>query len=387
MMVRSTVMLLALALMGGMAVPEASHGQAQIKSMTWTEESKLDASGLVSQLVRFGGMSPAGPRESHMHVQDGRFLISGDDNTVVMFDFEGDEFQIIDHESRSVMHGKLSTMPELTKEMVENIRVHLDSSPDLSEAMRQTPEQGVSMTFDVNTHRRVRSERIGEYSADVHYVVVETTSDRAPDGAPSAEPTRIWIVNALWESHDAPTEAQLLAELEMSVLSDSNLMGMADMFGESADPMAAFGLLDAWIPGMGQALAEMGQATSEFDGTILRSVIAVSTSPPGQQVAFPEFEAMITSEQGESSGGPSVGGAVRGALGGLLGRRAQAQESPQQASPYTRHMRLTSNRENYRYWTWQGDVVGDLRQKIQGYSVQSFEEMLEEARRSIPTNR
>lgn len=377
-MKRTTVVLTALVLAGGMTVPRTSFGQSptQIKSMTWTEVNQLDANSLISQLARLFGMVGPVVKESQLHVQGGSVLINGDDDAVSVIDIERGELLMIDHSNRSVLRADLAALPELTVEMIESFRSNEagEMAAEL-EAMR-AEGGGVSIDFTVTTHANARRERIGEFPADVHYVVVQADMHAPPTGAHSEGPTTLFLVNEIWETHAVPSEAAFFEEFGMNVAFDPRLMELASTTGGTSDPMAAFGILDAWSPGMGDAMFEMMEQAEQFTGTILRSVIAVSLTPFGTKVDIPDLERMIAMDPEASSALSVARSAARGALGGLMGRGRQAPSSPDPDPPYTPYLRMMSTRENLKYWVWEGDVLGQLMESIEGYQVQSLEELM-----------
>lgn len=391
-------MLLALALIGGLAIPSASHGQAQIKSMSWTEVNRLDANSLISRIASLGGMNPSGVSENELHVQDGKVMISSQGDGMAMIDFARDEFKIIDHASRSVIQGQMSSaaemMLELSTGMLDSARSLIASSG--GPGMMAGAQTGQSMSFRVYTHRNVARRMIGSHETDVHYVVVQTEME-PPPGTERPAPSRdsvsstafMWFINELWESKDLPSEADLFSESELyEMLLESGLMDIANAGGTSSDPAASFGFLDSWSPGMGQAMYAMMEEVAQFEGNILRSVISMSMTPVGVVLDLPEIETMVEADPSISSANPSIGGVVRGALGGLLGRgRPQAQDSPDPDPNYTPFFRMTSTREDFRFWEWEGDMVSEINAQIEGYKVQSMEEMMEQAMRGVPPGR
>lgn len=373
-MKRSTPILLALILAWAGTVPSVAAGQT--RSLTWTQVNEVDAHSMMSMVVSLMGMGDPVVTRSATHVQGGSVMIQETGQSASIIDLDSGEMLMIDHAQRSVIRADLATLPDLAEEVIGSVREDFAGDPELQAQWNamQAQGSGVSMDFDVTVHPNVRSENIGPYQTNVHYVVVQADMQAPPMSPEAGQMASLYFVTELWETQDVPTEGEIFAELGGNIAGDPRLRELASV--TTPDPLAGFGMLDSFSPGLGAAMLTMANAMEQFNGTILREVSAVSLTPVGTVLALPDLEALIASDPEASTAMSVMGSALRGALGGVFGGGGGAASSPDPSPNYTPYLRILSTREDLAYTESDEDVLGALLDRIEGYRVQELSELI-----------
>ncbi len=361
--------------------------EAQTRSLTWTETSRMEAPGSLGLILRMAG--GGGTSENALHLQ-GKALIQEAEDIAFIADLDAGVWTSIDHDERTYTTLTIDEMRQLSERMIAAAKSSVENQASAAELEQSRQEAQAEFEFRISSETTGRTERIGSNNATQHFVIGEVEVTATPEGVEETpEGGTFYFLTELWQTQDVPEEREIYDAWAQAVASDPATRQMVEEMGAAAaESGAAIAMaLTAWDPKVGAGLSEVAEATEDLRGTTVRSIMTVAIVPLGAEVDREALQAWQPSSMGSALGGAAAGavaeaarGALRGLGGGLFGGRGRDPEpEPQAAAPSTQALfRATVTRENIAYRESSDDVLGALRTRIADYRVITYDDLVRE---------
>jgi hypothetical protein len=368
--------------------------EAQTRSLTWTESTRLEVPGALGVLLRATGATAPMEGRHAMHVQ-GRALIQESDDQTFVMDLDAGRWMAIDHTSRSYISMSFEDMAQMTQEALDGVYASAgiddaDAAAAREEWERTKEEIQATLEFRVSSESTGQRQRIGNYNAQQHFVTTEFEATAVPEGVDEPEGGSMIFLAELWQTGDVPTAESLHQEWARQLASDPQFRRLAEEMAasgaEAAEALAE--TLSTWNPEIGAGIVRMAEAMESLTGTTVRSTVTVALVPLGvslDRAALTAWEPESMGDQLRAGAGDAAraaaGDAVRGAigaigggrLGGLRGRGAPEPEPEPAAAPTARPLfRMITTREDIAFRESSEDVLGALQQRIADYRTEAI---------------
>ncbi len=358
---------------------------AQTRSLSWTETTRMEVPGSLGLILRMAGAGDPITTRSAMHLQ-GNALIQETDETTVVTDLDAGRWITVDHQARTYTTMTFADLQRMSEQaMVEMQTAAAQANADVQasrEELRRSQEEAqAEINFRISAESTGQRQRIGGVDASQHFIIAEFEATSVPEGVEEEpEGGSMYFLTELWQTSDVPGEEELLQEWARALASNAELReavyGMMESAQETGDIMATS--LAAWNPQISAGMAELAEQMEDFEGTTVRSVLTIAMVPLGTTPDRAELLAW------QPSAGINVGGAVagaargavadaaRGALGGLGrgllgGRNADPEPEPAAQPRVQAMMRMTTDRSDVAYRESSEDVLGALNARIADY--------------------
>lgn len=402
-----TLLALALGGIGSLAVPAAV--EAQTRTLSWTETSRIEVPGALGLMLRAmpGGLDARTTTQT-MHLQ-GRTLIQEDGNTTTIIDSENRRITTIDHEARTYMTFTFEESAQAARDMARlmtegmaqaegelaEARAEMDAA--MEDLRREMEDARATLNFRISSERTGRTQAFsGAGTAAQHYVMGEFEATAAPEGVDEVEGGTMVFLVELWQSPDLPNADAFYEQWAANLANDPQIRALGEELQASAQSVtdASATALAMWDPRISAGLTEVAEAVGQIDGTTVRSIVTVAIVPLGVTLDRDELLAWQPAAMGDRVRAEAAGAArdaaaaaARGAVRGLTGRlgarggRDEPEERPaDQAEAMTRPlMRVTTTKEDIVHRESRDDVLAPLMRRIEGYRQVTLEDLMREA--------
>ncbi len=388
---RSAAMVLS-AIVVGIAVTLPARAEAQTRTLSWTESTRVEVPGTLGALLRATGSLTPTEEAQTLHLQ-GTSLIQESAASTTLFDLSEGRFLMVDHEARSYATMTLGDLSAMSEEALQSTYASAEaaaSDPEVEAARRDMAEamEEVEATIDfrVSSEATGQRRRIGENDAEQHLVITEFEATAVPEGVEEREGGTLVFVAELWQAKGVPGEEAIYEEWARQLSQDPAFQERLREQAASADPTEAVaGSLYAWSPEIGAGIVRMSEAIEELEGTTVESVITVAMVPLGATLDRDALLAWEPASMGDQLRASAAGAAreaaadaVRGAVGGLAGRfgisrRSQPEPEPEiaaEAPAVQPLMRIITSRADLAYRESTTDVISALEARIADYTEQ-----------------
>jgi hypothetical protein len=361
-----------------------SATEAQTRSLSWTEQSRVEMPGTMGLILRaVGGASTVETRQG-LHIQ-GRTMIQEDDDNAVVVDLDQGRYLIVDHRDRTFLSLTFDEIVEVGREALSGATTPADDAraemEQMREEMRQALEENQArMTVRVraeNTGRRQTLE--GGINAVQHALTTEFELTAVPEGVEEREGGTMVMVTELWQTTDVPSMDAMMEAWARELASGPHRQLLTDLQADAEETQQLMAsVLGAWNPEIGAGLVELAEAIGRIEGTSVRSVTTVAMVPLGVEYDRAQLMAWEPASMGAQLTGAAAGaaraaatdaarGALRGLSRGALGRGGDTQPDPAPARTAQPLFRMITTKQNVRYEESSRDVVGDLTTRIADY--------------------
>jgi hypothetical protein len=393
------------------ALPADLHAQA--RTLSWTETSTVEVPGTLGMILRaMPGTLDSRTSKVAVHLQGGA-LIRDDGSQTTIMDADTRQFLTLDHEARTYMAVEFEESVRAARQMLgvtseamaeagqhtDEVRAELDEARE--ELRRAMDEARQALTFQIRSENTGRTRGFGAAgSANQHIIIAELGVAEAPEGVDDAEDggTLVFVVE-LWQSRSLPTPDAFHQEWSARLAQDPQMQSLAADLAAEAEALneAGAALLAMWDPRIAAGFGEIADAMAGIEGTTVQSVVTVAMVPHGAELDRDELlgwkpESMGDRLRAEAGGAvrEAAADAARTALRGLTGRlggrdRPQADEEPAAEKAAVRPLiRVTNTKENIVHGDTREDVLGAVRQRMEGYRQITLDDLIRDAGATRP---
>ncbi len=377
--------------------------EAQERSLTWTQMTKVEMPGTLGAVLRATGALDE-RRAQHGIFISGSVLRQDDGSTSVIFDSENRRYLTVDHEQETYLEITMEESVQMAREMSEVMRearagadeameeVQAERDEAMEELRRSMQAMQEAMSFRVRTEPTGERRTIGEMTAERFFITAELEARDGIEGMEDMEGGQIVFLVDLWQTPDFPDMDAFMEDWARQMAEDPAMQElaeeMADMFEPIAGEFQSADLLALWNPSIAAGVKQVMEAMEALEGTTLESRTLVAAVEPGARLDRAELLAWEPESMGDQLRGQAgdaaraaAGDAARGAIRGLTRGRfggGGAEEEVTREDPRVRPMlRITSAKENPVYSTNATGTQGSLLQGIEGYRRVTLQDLMQ----------
>lgn len=377
--------------------------EAQERSLTWTQMTKVEMPGTLGTVLRATGALNE-RRAQHGVFISGSVLRQDDGSTSVIFDAENRRYLTVDHEQETYLEITMEESVQVAREMTEVMReARVGAEEALEEAQAERDEameelrrsmeaMQEAMTFRVRTEPTGERRTIGDMTAERFFITAELEARDGVEGIEDLEGGQIVFLVDLWQTPDFPDMDAFMEDWARQMAEDPAMQELAAEMADIIEPMAgefeSADLLALWNPSIAAGVRQIMEAMEALEGTTLESRTLVAAVEPGARFDRAELLAWEPESMGDqlrdqagdaarAAAADAARGAIRGLTRGRFGRGGDEPEEAQEEPRVRPMLRITSVKENPVYRVSTTGTQADLLQGIEGYQRLTLQDLMQ----------
>lgn len=379
--------------------------EAQDRSLTWTQTTKIEMPGTLGTLLRASGALNE-RRSEHGMFLSGSVLRQDDGSQSVIFDAENRRYLTVDHDQETYIEITMEESVQVAREMAEVMRearsgaeeamqeAQAERDEAMEELRRSMDAMQEAMSFRVRTEPTGERRSFGDMSAERFFITAELEAREGAGGMEDVEGGQIVFVVDLWQTQDFPNFDAFMEDWARQMAEDPAMQEaaaeLAEIFEPVAGELASADMLALWDPSIAAGVRQVMEAMEALEGTTLESRTMVALVEPGARFDRAELLAwepesmgdQIRAEAGDAAraaAADAARGALRGLTRGRFGRGGDEEEEVREDPRVRPMLRVTSAKENPLYSESAQTGENPLFQGLENYRKITLQDLMQGA--------